>query len=179
MTRVADLHYPGSIPKDDDQFNFTVDYLCFVGITEPTPGDSITRVLQPGEPCGFSYPGVYFMLSLNDDTTVNWFALVECPNTYTYPRIPRWSEEEVKAKLEEIADYDVCSPMKFRDIWKITPQVSTVPAHEGILTTWSSGRIACIGDSVFKVGMVYFPMSRWPTKCAGNAKPGTRGEPLH
>ncbi|KAL3471217.1 hypothetical protein BJX99DRAFT_32107 [Aspergillus californicus] len=151
MHRIADMQRPGLMPKDDPS-NLTVDYLCLVGITDPIPADSaVARGLQPRRLYGVSYPGAYIMLAINGDSTVGWCVQVKTDRTYTHPHVPQWSHEDTRTKLEEISDYELCKSLKFRDIWQLTPSISCVPSQEGVLETWSFGRIACIGDNVFKL----------------------------
>ncbi|KAL2836925.1 FAD dependent oxidoreductase-domain-containing protein [Aspergillus pseudoustus] len=150
MWRLADFKLPGLIPPSDKSA-IAADYYCFLGMTHPTPPSSVTRVLDLRQLHSCSHRGVFFMFCLNPDSTVYWFVLVKNDKRYVHPHLPRWSEEDVQRKLEEIADYEICSPMTFRDIWKITPSVTSTYAHEGILETWNFGRIVCIGDSVFKL----------------------------
>ncbi|KAJ0419575.1 hypothetical protein BJY00DRAFT_313957 [Aspergillus carlsbadensis] len=152
MWKAAEIQNPSCIPKLDKSA-FSADYYCFLGITHPTPISSPARILDLRQLYSCSHPGVFFMFSLNRDMTVYWFVLVKNDKrrVAVHPYIPKWTKEEVRAKLEEIADCEIYAPLTFRDLWSITPDVTSTHAHEGLLETWGFGRIACVGDSVFKL----------------------------
>ncbi|KAL4910398.1 hypothetical protein BDW74DRAFT_173855 [Aspergillus multicolor] len=149
MWRLADT--PGSASLVKDKSNMTVDYTCFLGMTTPTKGTGMTATLKPGEIYTRSYPHAFWTIIPNADSTISWFVMVKMDQTYVHPNVPRWSQTEVKAKLEELGDYHLYGNIKFRDLWQITPSVNSTPTPEGILKTWAAGRIAGVGDTVFKL----------------------------
>ncbi|RDW90654.1 FAD-dependent oxidoreductase [Aspergillus mulundensis] len=145
MWRLADS------PLIKDKSNLTVDYTCCLGMTTPTKGTGMTATLKPGEIYTRSYPHAFWTIIPNADSTINWFVMIKMDQTYVHPNVPRWSQAEVKAKLEELGDHHLYGNIKFRDLWQITPSVASTPTPEGILKTWAAGRMAGVGDTVFKV----------------------------
>ncbi|KAL5001996.1 hypothetical protein BDV10DRAFT_129086 [Aspergillus recurvatus] len=133
----------------DDQRSMSVDYYAIVGITKPLK--QLTQTLRPGRMYTRSYPHHYWMVIPNFDSTVSWFAIIRSNKTFVHPQVPRWSREEVASKLEELGDYEIREHVVFRDLWQNTPTISSTECQEGLLSTWSFDRIACIGDTVFKL----------------------------
>ncbi|KAL5043903.1 hypothetical protein BDW71DRAFT_209888 [Aspergillus fruticulosus] len=137
MWRLADS--PASSALLKDKSSMTVDYTCFLGMT--TPSKEITATMKPGEIYTRSYPHVFWTIIPNFDTTINWFVMIKMDRTYVHPDVPRWSQTEVKAKLEELGDHQLYGQIRFRDLWQNTSSVASTPTPEGILKTWASGRI--------------------------------------
>lgn len=71
------------------------------------------------------------------------------------PHVPRWSQEETRAHGEELGDTHIFDNLYFRDVWECAERVSSTPVYEGMFQNRSFGRIACIGDSAFKVSLIY------------------------
>ncbi|KAL4975805.1 hypothetical protein BDW66DRAFT_151535 [Aspergillus desertorum] len=59
--------------------------------------------------------------------------MIKIDRTYVHPNVPRWSQRKVKAKLEELGDHHLYG------------QIRENPE------TWACGRIAGVGDTVFKL----------------------------
>ncbi|KAL4966566.1 FAD-dependent oxidoreductase [Aspergillus stella-maris] len=126
-----------------------VEYMCILGIS--TARDSISELIKrEGVYCA-SYKHVFWLIIPNGDGSVNWFTLIKLDKSYYYPHIPKWGPDEVKARLEALADYTLVGTLTFRALWEITAPISCVPIYEGIIDTPTMGRIVCIGDSVFKM----------------------------
>ncbi|KAL4981578.1 hypothetical protein BDW68DRAFT_183353 [Aspergillus falconensis] len=134
---------------EDDQRSMSVSYYAIVGITKPLK--QLMQTLRPGRMYTRSYPHHYWMVIPNSDSTVSWFAIIHSSKTFVHPHVPRWSQEEVASKLEELGDYEIREQVVFRDLWQNTPTISSTECQEGLLSIWSFGRIACIGDTVFKL----------------------------
>ncbi|CBF70352.1 hypothetical protein AN6018.2 [Aspergillus nidulans FGSC A4] len=140
---------PASPALVKDKSKMTVDYMCLFGMT--TPSKEMTATMKPGEIYTRSYLHAFWTIIPNFDTTINWFVMIKLDRTYVHPNVPRWPQREVKAKLEELGGYPLYGQIRFRDLCQRTSSVASTPTPEGILESWTSGRIAGVGDTVFKL----------------------------
>ncbi|KAL4907590.1 hypothetical protein BDW74DRAFT_166899 [Aspergillus multicolor] len=123
----------------EDTRSMKVDYCAIVGMTRPA--EEIAQTLPLGPLYMRSHPQCVFMVAPNPDSTIAWFAIIKTNHTYIHPDVPRWSKEDVVAKLEHLGDYAIRQHVTFRDLWERTASISSTACHEGLLQTWSSGRI--------------------------------------
>ncbi|KAL4764803.1 FAD-dependent oxidoreductase [Aspergillus foveolatus] len=112
MWRLAEP--PASPALVKDKSSMTVDYMCLFGMT--TPSKEMTATMKPGEIYTRSYLHVFWTIIPNFDTTINWFVMIKLDRTYVHPDVPRWSQREVKAKLEELGGYPLYGQIRFRDL---------------------------------------------------------------
>jgi hypothetical protein len=145
MWRIADIQQPGVI-TDEEKAGMTVDYMCIFGISKPGQ-----NLLPPGEQVNRFSKNVAIFILHGHDGTVSWFVNTKLDKTYVIPHVPRWSQEETRARGEELGDTHVFGNIYFRDVLECAETVSSTPVYEGMFQTRSFGRIACIGDSAFKV----------------------------
>ncbi|KAL4735383.1 hypothetical protein BDV11DRAFT_208571 [Aspergillus similis] len=117
MWRLAESSVSPALVKDKS--NMTVDYMCLFGMT--IPSEKMTATMQPGEIYTRSYLHAFWTIIPNSDTTINWFVMIKLDRTYVHPNVPRWSQGDVKAKLEELGGYALYGQIRFRDLWQITP----------------------------------------------------------
>ncbi|KAL2834694.1 hypothetical protein BJY01DRAFT_239054 [Aspergillus pseudoustus] len=151
MWRMMDQKKPGMI-TDQERESMTVDYIGIFGITEPI--ESITDSLNPTEMYVPSYPKANWFVQAHVDNTVTWCLNLRLDKTYLLREFHRWSPEQVSEKMKDFLEYDIWGSIKFRHLWERTTTVSAAPLYEGLMTTWTFGGIACIGDSVFKLTTV-------------------------
>lgn len=83
--------------------------------------------------------------------SVGWGVVQKLDQKYTYPHIPRFTQEDAIATAKSHLKLPICKGTKFGDIWERRVAFSMTALEEGILQTWYHGRIVCIGDSINKV----------------------------
>ncbi|KAL4998080.1 hypothetical protein BDV10DRAFT_194725 [Aspergillus recurvatus] len=149
MWRLADS--PASSALTKDKSNMTVDYMCFLGMT--TPSKEMTATLKPGEIYTRSYPHAFWTIIPNFDTTINWFLMIKTDRTYVHPDVPRWSQTEVRAKLEALGDYQLYGHIRFRDLWQNTPSGANLCIESS----------AALANSLHKLTSPYAGTSTKPT----------------
>ncbi|KAL4886087.1 hypothetical protein BJY04DRAFT_213623 [Aspergillus karnatakaensis] len=136
----------------------TVDYYTILGVTPATDSSRrLTELIRPGDMYMRCDKGVMLTLIKNPEGSVNWFVAFKMDKPCVYPDIPmKFSQEEIRAKLEEYAEWQAWgniadnSDIKFQELWRDNPRLSATHLQEGVFDTWSRGRITCIGDTVFK-----------------------------
>ncbi|KAL4818813.1 hypothetical protein BDW67DRAFT_194375 [Aspergillus spinulosporus] len=116
MWRLAESQISPVLVKE--KRNMTVDYMCLLGMTSPSK--EMTATMKPGEIYTRSYLHVFWTIIPNFDNTINWFVMIKLDRTYVHPDVPRWSQKEVKAKLEELGDYPLYGQIRFCDLWQNT-----------------------------------------------------------
>ncbi|RDW70883.1 FAD-dependent oxidoreductase [Aspergillus mulundensis] len=149
MWRTAETSTRGPNPGlEQDKRSMQVDYYAIVGMTGSA--EEVAQALPPGPLYLRSHPHCLFMVIPYPDTTITWFAIIKTDRTYIHPDVPSWSQEDVAAKLEQLGDYTIRPQVTFRDLWQRTSSITSTACHEGLLQTWSAGRMTCIGDAAFK-----------------------------
>ncbi|KAL4750355.1 hypothetical protein BDW72DRAFT_203992 [Aspergillus terricola var. indicus] len=138
MWRLAES--PNWPAQTKDKSNMTVDYMCLFGIT--TPFKEITATMKPGEIYTRSYLHAFWTIIPNFDTNINWFVMIKLDRTYVHPNVPRWSQREVTAKLEELGDYPLYGQIRFRDLWQKTPSLTPNFAQGANLCIETSAALA-------------------------------------
>lgn len=146
MWRMADVQRPGFIPEQDKKA-MKVDYMCVFGLAKPPLG-----IPQLEDAVVHRYSKWTLMVMPCYGGTVTWLALFRLEKSYFWPSAPRWSMDEAKMRVDTKADALAWGDVCLEDLWNYTAEPACTPLYEGQLKTWSVGRIACIGDSVFKVG---------------------------
>jgi FAD dependent monooxygenase len=116
-----------------------------VGLSTSVPG------LSTGEQIIRSYDGFALFVFCGKDGEVGWFATEKLDQRYTYPERPGYTEEDAMAYCESMSDVNVWGDIKFGVVWKARTSFSHALVDEHVFSTWSYGRVVCVGDSVVKV----------------------------
>ena len=70
---------------------------------------------------------------------------------FTWPKRERFTEKDIEALAELVADKPVSNGLLFSDIWKRRQRAAIVSLEEGVLKHFHHGRICLIGDAAHKV----------------------------
>ncbi|RMJ21346.1 FAD binding domain-containing protein [Aspergillus sp. HF37] len=81
----------------------------------------------------------------------SWVIVQKLDRKYTYPNIPRFSQDDAVHACQPLRGLRVYRNVMFGDVWDRRESLAMVALEEGLLPTWHHGRIVCIGDSVNKV----------------------------
>jgi hypothetical protein len=126
----------------------TAEYRGIYALSDPVKGlESGTFQIVTGQD-----QTCYWMV--NKDGSVMWCLIEKMDKKYTYPNIPRFTEEDARALAEANLDKILVSDtghLKLRDLWEKTHTYPLFAVEEGDARIWTAGRIVCIGDSVHKV----------------------------
>ncbi|QKX61834.1 uncharacterized protein TRUGW13939_08990 [Talaromyces rugulosus] len=145
MWRIANEQQPGLITEEEKR-RMTVDYMCIFGISTPS-----RSLFPPGEQVNRFQKDVAVFILQGHDGTVSWFMNIKLDKRYVMPHVPSWSNEETRARGEKLAGLHLSDGVYFRDVWESAETISSTPVYEGMFQVRTCGRIACIGDSSFKV----------------------------
>lgn len=105
------------------------------------------------------------------DEVVFWFLVEKLDRKYTYSEAPRFTIDDATALCSQVFTLPIGNGIKFEDVWNKREVVNMLSLEESCLSTWSTGRLVCIGDSIHKVsiplrqtrvmlGYSQFPVSR-------------------
>ncbi|KAL4755949.1 FAD-dependent oxidoreductase [Aspergillus foveolatus] len=125
--------------------DMTIQYMCIFGISQPV--HSIPRGAQIVR----CYDNLTLLIFPAREDTIPWFAIMRFYSPYTTGERLKWSREEIKARAESMAHLQIWKEVRFGDLWRRTPTVSSTPLHEGLSEAWISNCMVCIGDSVSKL----------------------------
>jgi 2-polyprenyl-6-methoxyphenol hydroxylase-like FAD-dependent oxidoreductase len=143
MWKLADVAKPGSSYKD--RKSMAAEYQCLFGITSPCED------LQPGDAdYGYDKDRGFFTFVGRGGRTY-YFLLKKLDRAYTLEEIPRYDRAAAAEFAREQADIKVRPDLTFDRLWKKSARYKLIALEEGILQSWTWGRIICIGDSVHKV----------------------------
>lgn len=100
--------------------------------------------------------GSCFLTHLSPDGNYYFQLMKKLDKTYSYPDIPRYSDEDTQEYVRSMADLrsrDI-NGVSLGDLWKKIVRYKLVAMEEGYLKRWTWGRIALMGDAVHKVNIV-------------------------
>ena len=123
----------------------TVDYICIFGISASVP------VLRPGEQVASLHDGRSFLIFPGKDGRVFWFLLNKLDRRYTYTSAPRWTAVDIDTIAESFISDHIWNGVNFGGLWERREVTGITNLEENVFSTWHSGRIVCIGDSMHKV----------------------------
>lgn len=124
------------------------EYSVLFGISTAVPG------INPGEQITSYNDDLALFAFGGKDGTVGWCAVPKNDQKYMYPHVPRFTQDDAIATCESFREVPILRDAKFGDIWDRRVAFSKTSLEEGMLQTWSHGRIVCIGDSISKVNRV-------------------------
>jgi hypothetical protein len=85
-----------------------------------------------------------------------YFLFEKLDRKYYGADIPKFTKEEATTFARKYKDKNITPDLTFAsDYWEETQDYVLVPIEEGKFKIWTSGRIACVGDSVHKMSKFY------------------------
>jgi FAD dependent monooxygenase len=99
------------------------------------------------------------------DGELGWFVTEKLDRTYTYPERPVHTQEDAVAYCQSLSGVNVWGDINFGAVRKARTSFSHALVDEHVFSTWNSGRVVCVGDSVVKVPLSSpptSPQSPWP-----------------
>ncbi|PYI12651.1 FAD/NAD(P)-binding domain-containing protein [Aspergillus sclerotiicarbonarius CBS 121057] len=142
--RAAESMSPGLITAQE-KASLTAEYRCIFGMSSPIPG------LMPGEQVNFFSPGLSIVTVPGKLGRVYWFLMQKLDRKYTWPNCPRFTDEDIALAAAQLDQVRIYKEITFGHVWKAREAVAMTPLEEGLLKTWSWGRMVLIGDSLRKV----------------------------
>lgn len=121
------------------------EYSGIFGMSTAVPG------IKPGEQIVRSNNNAAILIFGGKGDSVGWGAMRKLDQKYTYPHIPRYTQDDAVATAKALANQVILNDVKFGDIWDRRYASSMTTLEEGMLQSWYHGRIVCIGDSSNKV----------------------------
>ncbi|KAL3441683.1 hypothetical protein BJX65DRAFT_322123 [Aspergillus insuetus] len=122
-----------------------VEYSCIYGISGAIPG------LEIGEQVAVFADGYTIMTYQGLGGRVYWFVIEKLDRKYTYPHIPRFTDQDAVRNCERLGSVWLRNTVHFRDVWRCRETFAMTALEEAVLRPWSDGRIVCIGDSIHKM----------------------------
>ncbi|KAL4864587.1 hypothetical protein BDV12DRAFT_201015 [Aspergillus spectabilis] len=123
----------------------TVEYSCIFGISSAVTG------LEVGEQVACFHDGFTIMTYQGLGGRVYWFVVEKLDRKYTYPHLPRFSQQDAINGCERLGGVWLRNTVHFRDVWANRETFAMTALEECVLRPWHSGRIVCIGDSIHKM----------------------------
>ncbi|RDA88612.1 hypothetical protein CP532_5879 [Ophiocordyceps camponoti-leonardi (nom. inval.)] len=118
----------------------STEYSCCFGIS------SGVENLKPGTQILHMDNGRTLMLVPSRDQVVFWFCIQKLDRRYENGETPRFTSDEAVALCSQLADIRLTEKACFRDVWEKREVFNMVAIEEGVVRTWSFGRVVCIGD---------------------------------
>ncbi|KAI9042944.1 FAD-dependent monooxygenase spyC [Aspergillus affinis] len=143
MWRLAEFHQPVGITHQEKN-GMKIDYVCVFGISNAVPN------LRPGEQVTGFQDGRSLLVFPGQNGRVYWFLFKKLDRQYEYRSAPQWSKGGTTKIAEEFARDDVWAGLQFQHIWMTREVVGITNLEENVFSTWHSGRMVCIGDSMHK-----------------------------
>lgn len=126
------------------------DFSCVFGISHNVPEFGLgEQMLQ------LANGHTFFIVGSKGETpgsnVVFWFLISKLDRTYAYHEAPRYTAADAVAFCEARLQTEVKPGVLFARLWEKRQIANMLPLQEGLLKTWSHGRVVCVGDSVHKV----------------------------
>ncbi|KID82770.1 FAD-dependent monooxygenase [Metarhizium guizhouense ARSEF 977] len=122
-----------------------IEYSCCFGISKCVTG------LVSGEQVMHMSNGRTLVVIPSKDEVVFWFLVEKLDRKYTYSEAPRFTIDDATALCSQAFTLPIGNGMKFEDVWNKREIVNMLSLEESCLSTWSTGRLVCIGDSIHKM----------------------------
>ncbi|KAL3464879.1 hypothetical protein BJX64DRAFT_275549 [Aspergillus heterothallicus] len=123
----------------------TVEYSCIFGVSSAITG------LEVGEQVASFHDGLTVMTYQGLGGRVYWFVIEKLDRKYTYPHIPRFTQQDAINGCERLGGVWLRNTVHFQDVWANRETFAMTALEECVLRPWHSGRIVCIGDSIHKM----------------------------
>ncbi|KAG8412675.1 hypothetical protein J3458_013116 [Metarhizium acridum] len=122
-----------------------IEYSCCFGISKCVTG------LTSGEQVMHMENGRTLVVIPSKDKVVFWFLVEKLDRTYRYSEAPRFTADDATALCSQAFTLPIKNGITFEDIWNKRDVVNMLGLEESCLSTWSTGRLVCIGDSIHKM----------------------------
>ncbi|KAL3474475.1 hypothetical protein BJX99DRAFT_271659 [Aspergillus californicus] len=80
-----------------------------------------------------------------------WFLFLRLKRKFTFPDIPRFTEQEMEDTLDQNANLQVTNRTRLGDLSSMRSKLTMVALEEAVFTRWFDGRFAILGDAAHKV----------------------------
>jgi hypothetical protein len=129
----------------------TAEYSCVYGRSKSVKGLSQRCLIKTyGE-------DISFLSTVGKQNEVFWFIFQKMDRKYTVPNIPKFTSQDAEAQAEKLLSRQITDQVTFQDIWDQRDCCMLAPLEEALLSKWTWGRFACIGDSAHKVSTHHNP----------------------
>lgn len=95
--------------------------------------------------------GVSTIIAAGVPDYIYWFLFVKNSEQTSIPNVPRYTDTDCEKLIEEHRGRKTCETITIGKIWDARVKAVLVSLEEGIVDTWSHGRVALIGDTIHKV----------------------------
>ncbi|KAJ5657109.1 hypothetical protein N7507_009059 [Penicillium longicatenatum] len=141
--RMAESDHEGSISQAEKN-SLSAEYGCLWGISTPISG------FEPKDNIIRNYDNLTILVFPNRDGSLGWSVPHKLDKKYVYPDVPRYTQEAVVAKAKTISHLPIWGHVNFGELFAGSSPCRGTALEENCLTTWTYGRVVCIGDSISK-----------------------------
>ncbi|KAH7207801.1 uncharacterized protein BKA55DRAFT_586548 [Fusarium redolens] len=128
-----------------DENAMFAEYQCLFGIA------SGVQLLEAGDfDIGYNN-GRSTLTIAGKNGRVYYFVFERLKAVYQFRDIPHYSQTEAEKFAIQHGDMYIRPDLKFSDLWEKTISFRLVALEEAKFKIWTSGRIACLGDSIHKM----------------------------
>lgn len=146
MWHAAAQECPGMI-SEQEKNRMLSEYKCLYAISSPIPG-------LPEREFGVTYKkDISPIVITSKNGRVYWFLIARMPQVYRAGNIPRFTQDEAQAFVEENLEIPVMPGAKVTvgDLWRNRETYNLVALEEVYYSQWTWGRFVCLGDSIHKM----------------------------
>ncbi|KAH8659806.1 hypothetical protein BX600DRAFT_466782 [Xylariales sp. PMI_506] len=126
---------------------FTSEYKAVFGISHRSDD---TCPLSDGLVCNAYEQGLSAVVASGAPGYVYWFVFVRSKEQTCPPNVPHYTYTECAALMQEHRSHKMTDQISVGDIWDARVHAVLVALEEGMVTTWSHGRVVLVGDAVHK-----------------------------
>lgn len=80
-----------------------------------------------------------------------WFVIVKLGRRFTFPNIPRFSNEDIEDTIAQNSDLRITNTTRLKDLFENRSKLSMVALEEAAFKHWFHGRVTILGDAAHKV----------------------------
>ncbi|KAL9561360.1 hypothetical protein ACKAV7_014715 [Fusarium commune] len=145
MWDMANKAVPGMVPLEEKQ-SIKTAYSAMIGLSTPVPGLERFQAVE-----NTSHDTLSFLI-ICQPQWVSWQVFRKLPEHQKscWPDRKKFTEEDMQALSDKIADYPVTEKVKFGELWKRRTRAQMISLEEGVLDHWFFGRIVMAGDALHK-----------------------------
>ncbi|KAJ5190255.1 FAD/NAD(P)-binding domain-containing protein [Penicillium cinerascens] len=125
MWRYMEESKKWKIKAKKDRKAMTAEYACILGISRPTEG------LKPGEIHRTWGKGFTTFVNVGKGNQVFWFIFTKMDRNFQYPGVPKFTREELDARVKTFLDTHVGAGIKFESVYENVTTSAFVPLEEG------------------------------------------------
>jgi len=91
------------------------------------------------------------LVIVSKDGKTFYFIFEKLDRIYHDHEIPHYTKQDAEAFARKHANHKIREHIPFSDLWENTISCNLVALEEAAFEVWTSGRIACLGDSIHKM----------------------------